>query len=288
MFAHQIKQNSPKAGATGAISQWWKGLSLSRRLMLAAIPIVAGIAVYVVMSGEAAGILLVPATADSAGQVSDSSQATAQMSDLIDTLGTQEIAIEAANKPGLSPGPSNNISIYVHISGAVNSPGVVCLASGSRLVDAVESCGGLTDDAASDYVNLAALLEDSCHYYIPRHPDIEAYRQQGGTPELDLLTGIDWNNPDSPAGASASSATSAAAGPDSNGSSSQQSGFPVDINSADLAGLQTVPGIGPVTAQRIIDYRQQNGRFQRLEDLLLISGIGDKRLSDMRGYLTCR
>ena len=285
MFAHQIKQNSPRAGATGAISQWMKGLSLSRKILLAAIPIIAGIAVYVAMSGEASGILLVPATADSAERVSGSGQATTQMSDLIDTLGTQETATETANKPGLSPEPSDSINIYVYISGAVNSPGVVCLASGSRLIDAVESCGGLTDDAASDYVNLAALLEDSCHYYIPRYSDIDAYRQQGGTPELDLLAGIDWNNPDSPAGTSVSSAV---AGPDSSGSSSQQSGFPVDINSADLAGLQTVPGIGPVTAQRIIDYRQQNGRFQRLEDLLLISGIGDKRLSDMRGYLTCR
>jgi len=195
------------------------------------------------------------------------------------TQSTMQVSTQAADRTATD--------IYVHISGAVNSPGVICLPEGSRLIDAVESCGGLTDSAASDFINLAAPLIDGTHVYIPDKSDIESLREQGINPERELIAGGDWNSLASAKTGMGSSATGSGSTTASS-SPSQQSGFPVDINSADSVTLQTVPGIGPVTAQRIIDYRNQNGAFRNLDDLILVSGIGEKRLTEMRPYLICR
>jgi competence protein ComEA len=178
--------------------------------------------------------------------------------------------------------------VYVHVSGAVLSPGVVCLPLGSRLIDGVNASGGLADDAATDYVNLAAMLADGTHVYIPRLSDIEALRMSGVSPEQGLLAGADLFGPGSDPGGSGGPGSTGGSGGPGSASGDGQAGFPVDINSADSAALQTVPGIGPVIAQRIIDYRSQYGPFARVEDLIQVSGIGDKKLAQMQPYLTCR
>jgi competence protein ComEA len=215
-------------------------------------------------------------------------------------------AIAESTDQGMIPEPTSTDQshgqVSVYVSGAVNNSRVVCLADGSRLIDAVECSGGLADDAAIDYINLAARLVDGAHCYIPSNSDINALREQGVSLEYILFAGADLSTVSSWSGQSLSGSvnmTGSGSPPAISGDSTSsggsatsaggntQAGFPVNINRADLTTLQTVPGIGPVTAQRIIDYRNQHGVYKTLDDLLGVSGIGAKRLADLRPYLTC-
>jgi len=227
-------------------------------------------------------------------QVADSEQSRIEQAERVGQAElSEQSAIELSNStPGTYPSGNEGLStaIFVHISGAVYQPGVVSLPAGSRLIDGVNLCGGLSNDAASDYVNLAAPLLDGTHVHIPTQTDIDALRDQDVVPERELLAGNDLVGQATSQGSGATSGQGQQTNPGSQGAASDrnQSGFPVDINSADSATLQTVPGIGPVTAQRIIDYRNQHGSFDSLDDLLQVSGIGAKRLADMRPYLICK
>jgi competence protein ComEA len=178
-------------------------------------------------------------------------------------------------------------SVTVHISGAVALPGVVEMPAGSRLVDGADACGGLADDAACDYINLASVLIDGTHIYIPRHSDIATLREQGISVEQVLLAGGCYDDLTALQVRNTTAISDAATASSSNAATTG-SGFPVNINTADSSTLQTVPGIGPVTAQRILDYRNQHGSFTSLDELMMISGIGEKRLADIKPYLTCK
>jgi competence protein ComEA len=175
----------------------------------------------------------------------------------------------------------------VHISGAVALPGVVEMPAGSRLVDGVDACGGLADDAACDYINLASVLIDGTHIYIPRHSDIATLREQGISVEQVLLAGGGYDDLTALQVRNTTTTSDAATASSSN-TATTGSGFPINVNTADSSTLQTVPGIGPVTAQRILDYRNQHGPFTSLDELTMISGIGEKRLADIKPYLICK
>lgn len=138
-------------------------------------------------------------------------------------------------------------SIYVDIGGEVKTPIMAELPEGSRVDDAIKAAGGLTEKADMTDVNRAAFLEDGEKIYIPAVIE-----------EADVLS--DGNELETANGGS--------------GISHQDSR--VNINTADSAELQTLTGIGPATAQKIIDYRQENGRFSSPEDIKNVSGIGDK------------
>lgn len=142
--------------------------------------------------------------------------------------------------------------IAADISGAVADPGVYEIPEGSRLEDLIELAGGLSEDADIDSINRASLVVDGQKVYIPYMDDGYPALSSGGT---------------APA------------------SSSDGEGEKVDINTADLAELQNLPGVGPVTAQRIIDYREQNGGFSSVEDLINVSGIGEARLEKMKAFV---
>jgi competence protein ComEA len=144
--------------------------------------------------------------------------------------------------------------ITVHISGAVAFPGVYQLDEGSRVNDAVVAAGGQNVDAAADSVNLARILSDGEHVHIPSQAEVEA----GEHP------------------AEYSSAQDAAS------STAAPADALININSADAATLETLPGIGPAMAQRIISYRQTYGPFASIEELQLVSGIGEKRYADLK------
>lgn len=135
--------------------------------------------------------------------------------------------------------------VMVHVVGAVNSPGVYSLAEGSRVNDAVEAAGGFTADASTSSANLARELVDG--------EQIVIYTQE----EVD-------------------SGTAATASSSSSGSSSSGSSL-ININTATAEELEELSGIGPVTAQAIIDYRTQNGNFQSIEEIKDVSGIGDAK-----------
>jgi len=133
--------------------------------------------------------------------------------------------------------------LFVHVVGAVRRPGLYRLSDGSRVADALRRAGGATRRAQLELVNLAARLADGEQVVVPRRgSNVVA------------------------AGASAPSG---------------QSG-PVHLNTATLEQLDSLPGVGPVTAQKILDYRQEHGAFGSVDELDAISGIGPARLAQLR------
>lgn len=133
--------------------------------------------------------------------------------------------------------------LVVDVVGAVRRPGLYRLAQGSRIADLVARAGGLTRRADPRLVNLAAPLADGEQVLVAERGAAAAAGSAGG------------------------SAQSA----------------PVDLNSASAEQIDALPGIGPVTAQKIVDYRQQHGPFTSLDDLDAISGIGPARIENLKG-----
>ena len=167
----------------------------------------------------------------------------------------EEISIEA--KIDVAPA-KEEVFIIVDIQGAVNSPGVFSLPEGSRVNDAVLSAGGLTSNAYTRDVNLAAKLTDGDKVYIPEeNEEIQAPAQMAGIVTNSLP-----------------------------GSSGSSGGGLVNINTATSEQLQTLSGVGPVTAQKIIEYREKNGGFKRIEDLMKVSGIGTKTFENLKDLIT--
>lgn len=167
----------------------------------------------------------------------------------------------------LSPGgvPPREEHIVVHVAGAVKNPGVVRLPFGSRVDDAVKAAGGFTAEADPDSVNLAQPLEDGVQVYVPRRSEhAPAPRRVGGS--------------------SSHTAHSSGQEPGGNVASSQK----INLNTATAEQLEGLPGIGPVTARAILEYRQQNGGFRSVDELIEVRGIGQKRLEQIRPYVVVR
>lgn len=167
------------------------------------------------------------------------------------------ILLVSRPKPGravlLRP-PPTSIPMVVNIDGAVVQPGVYSLPIHSRVHDAVEAAGGLSENANPGSVNLAAMLEDGSHIYIPAQVitvenDGEVRSSSVGlSPEGEIIT-------------------------------------LVNINQAGLEELVTLPGIGPATAEKIIAYRQEH-LFTRVEEIQKVNGIGPATFEQIRIYLT--
>jgi competence protein ComEA len=141
------------------------------------------------------------------------------------------------------PAPAKQL--LVHVVGAVREPGLYRLDDGSRVDDALNAAGGPKSKAALDLINLAAPVADGQQIIVP-------------------LRGKDG-----------------AAGPLASGSAGAPVG-PVHLNSATLEQLDTLPGIGPVTAQKILDYRTEHGAFSSVDELDSVPGIGPARLAELR------
>lgn len=154
--------------------------------------------------------------------------------------------------------------VVVDVGGAVASPQVVRLSAGARVDDAIQAAGGLTEDADTTSLNRASKIEDGAKVYVPR----EGETASAGTVATEVGTGA--------TGVSGSVSTSTGSG---------SSGL-VNINTATLEELDTLPGVGPSTAQAIIDDRTQNGPFSSIEDLMRVSGIGDKKFANMKSGIT--
>ncbi|MCD2499238.1 MULTISPECIES: ComEA family DNA-binding protein [Microbacterium] len=126
--------------------------------------------------------------------------------------------------------------LTVHVSGAVTDPGVYVLEPGSRVMDAVAAAGGFRADAAPNGVNLARALADGEQILVTAEGEAQTTSAEGGAGTAALI----------------------------------------DLNTASAADLETLPRVGPALAQRILDWRAENGRFSAVEDLLDVSGIGEK------------
>ena len=153
--------------------------------------------------------------------------------------------------------------IYVYVCGAVKNAGVYELPEGSRIIDAVEASGGFSEAADETYVNLAATLGDGVKLLIPT-------REETGDPEV----GKQIQSFDLGSDASLE-----------NVGDSSGSGL-ININTASKDELTAIPGIGSSTAQKIVTYREENGSFKSVEDIMNVSGIKDKLFSKIRDYIT--
>jgi competence protein ComEA len=172
--------------------------------------------------------------------------------------------VGATSTPVPSPTPQPFI---VYISGAVTQPGVYAVQQDARVIDVVTAAGGLSPEANSEQINLAAHLHDAQHIHVPR---------LGETPQA--LPDTSPAAEQSAASADGPSAPDGADGADGLDGPSA----PININTASAAELQTLPGIGEVMAQRIVDYRNATGSFASVEDLQNVRGIGPVLLEKIR------
>jgi competence protein ComEA len=154
----------------------------------------------------------------------------------------EEIPAPEVSASGTAP-PLAVGSVYVHVAGAVSRPGLYSVAAGSRVADALAAAGGIAADGDASAVNLARVVSDGEQIVVP---------VIGAAP---------------PAGA----------GPPGTAPDGR-----IDLNTADQAALETLPRIGPALAARILEWREANGRFQSVEDLLAVPGIGEKVLEGLR------
>lgn len=165
-------------------------------------------------------------------------------------------------------------TIAVHVAGAVRKPGVYYLPRGSRVDDALKLAGGLTEQADPLGVNLAARLEDADQVIVPER-----------IATTDQPITVAPRASVKPSGRSAaSSVRPPSAGKGSNKLRDPREGT-VNINTASADELQRLPGVGPAIAARILAYRAQIGRFTSVDQLLEVSGIGEKKLAAMRPFV---
>ena len=165
--------------------------------------------------------------------------------------------------------------IIVDVDGAVVSPGVVELSEGARVYEAIEKAGGLTSDADTTLVNKAEGLSDGDKIYIPfKEKETSSKSTAKSTKKSTGLSGVVTNK----TGKNAVSASIS-------GEADSGSGL-ININTADSTKLQQLKGVGPSTAEKIIAYRQQNGNFGSIEELMNVSGIGQKTFDSLKDKIT--
>ncbi len=152
--------------------------------------------------------------------------------------------------------------MVVHVSGQVVNPGVVKLKEGARIIDAIEMAGGVTEEADLEKVNLAYLLEDAQKVYIPSKKEkIEsAYVLEGSGEEAVLLN-------------------------EGGKSSKKEEKLMININTAKEEELEKLDGIGSSIATRIVNYRKENGKFNSIEEIKNVSGIGESKFNKIKNYI---
>ncbi|WP_296647284.1 helix-hairpin-helix domain-containing protein [Romboutsia sp. 13368] len=148
-----------------------------------------------------------------------------------------------------------NNTITVFVSGEVNNPGVVTIESEKRLSDVVDMLGGTTENADLNKVNLAMKLEDESHYIIPKIGEsVDVYSD---------YTSINNNE-----------------------SIQDEKSDLININKATIQELDALPGIGEATANKIINYREENGEFKSVDEIKNVNGIGDKKYEELKSLIS--
>lgn len=158
----------------------------------------------------------------------------------------EAVVLDAAEQPMAQEMPAG---ITVYVTGAVQQPGIVTVAAGARTADAVNACGGLLPQADAEKINMAQTLKDGQQIRVPE-------RKAAGNA--------------APGGAAAG----------------KEEGGLVNLNTADEKALDTLPGVGPATARKIIEYRESEGGFQSIEDLMKIKGIGQAKYEKLKDKVT--
>ena len=143
--------------------------------------------------------------------------------------------------------------ITVYVSGEVNKPGLIQIDSNARVSDAITACGNFTPLADKNAINLAQKLSDGIHIQVPTIKN---------------------------------SANTASATNNSSNSPNDKSNDLININTATKEELDTLPGIGPATAEKILNYRQEHGNFQSIEDLKNVKGIGEAKFNKLQDKIS--
>ena len=167
--------------------------------------------------------------------------------------GNEEIIVAEESEQKTEEVDTENIEeIIVHIAGEVNNEGIVRINEGARIADVIEKAGGLTLEADITNINLAYVVEDGQKITIPKKQEnkeietITESAEQNATYENETAT------------------------------------KKVNINKADIDELQELPGIGESTAQKIINYREENGKFKQIEDIMNVPGIGEAKFENIK------
>lgn len=176
-------------------------------------------------------------------------------------------------------GAMSTFDITVHVVGAVMAPGVYTLTAGSRVVDAVDKAGGPSPDADVASVNMALPLADADQVFIPARGAVRVTRS---TPPARHTNPTHPTVPQSIAAATTTSPLPTANGPGGAAVATDK----VNVNTADQAALESLPGVGPSTAKAIIARRQSQGPFGKVEDLLDVKGIGDGKFAEMKPFVS--
>ena len=157
----------------------------------------------------------------------------------------------------------NNVKskIVIYIAGAVKNEGIYELDENSRIADSIEKAGGLTEDANINNINLAYMLEDGMKVYIPKKTDKNEVED-----DTNIYVSKENGNINS--------------SKDTNSQNNK-----ININTATQSELETLPGIGPSIATKIINYRKENGKFVNIEDIKKVSGIGDSKYLQIKDLI---
>jgi len=178
---------------------------------------------------------------------------------------------------GGQDGQPGAAAIFVDVGGAVNLSGLFAMPAGSRVADAIEAAGGLKEEANMKYINRAAVLFDGDRLYIPTESEVRNGTAPPTAGQVTAGSGYNGNNAGTyPPGGNGGGNTD----PPANDAGS------ININTADSSELQKLNGVGPVTAQKIIDYRTKRGGFSYIEELMNVSGIGAKTFEKLKDHIT--
>ena len=180
----------------------------------------------------------------------------------------------------------NTDKIIVHVSGAVNKEGIVELEENSRISDAINKAEGLKENADTKNINLAFKLEDGMKIYIPTIEETakETAKENGQNANYHENDNLNQNMIDETSKYITSS-SGAAQEEQTNGNSEQKKNQKININTATQTELETLPGIGPSTSLKIVNYRKENGKFKNIEDIKEVSGIGDAKYENIKDLI---
>ena len=159
---------------------------------------------------------------------------------------------------------TENKKIIVHVSGAVKNEGIVELEEGARVANAIEKAGGVRDDAYTKDINYALKLEDGMKIYVPTIEEAKQEKEEVNINSESSNYIISSNNTKT---------------------NENSNGQKVNINNADESELDELPGVGPSTAQKIIQYRKENGEFKSIDELKNVSGIGEAKFQKIKDLI---
>ena len=214
-------------------------------------------------------------TSLNAGEAQTSASSTASPAPN-DERGASPTRPTSTSAPPVGPASSSPVvaPIEVHVLGAVRRPGLVRLAAGARVADALRSAGGLTGSASPGRLNLAQPMVDGQQLYLAR-------KGHGVSEIRDPSSAVG-----AAAGAAAAGSGSGTSEASTSGTAAGSSTTKVSLNQAGETDLDQLPGIGPVTAAKIIAWRTEHGRFTKIEELQEVDGIGPKTYADLADRVT--